>query len=64
MTLVGGVSSLSLSEEKPKLEQQVRESIDAFKETNRFILHPVDALFPDTSWSGVENLIEAWKKYK
>ena len=31
---------------------------------DRFILHPVDALFPDTPWEGVKNLIEIWKQYR
>jgi len=30
--------------------------------TKRFILHPVDALFPDTPWEGIEMMIESWKK--
>ena len=29
--------------------------------TNRFILHPMDAVFPDTPWEGVERMIEAWR---
>lgn len=28
----------------------------------RFILHPVDAIFPDTPWEGVTRLISAWKE--
>jgi uroporphyrinogen-III decarboxylase len=64
MTLVGGVSSLSLGKEKSELEIQVREAIETFGPTNRFILHPVDAVFPDTPWEGIENLIDLWKEYR
>ena len=64
MTLVGGVSSLTLAKSKEELDEQIRTSIEIFKPTNRFILHPVDALFPDTPWEGIENLIETWKQYR
>jgi hypothetical protein len=64
MTIVGGVSSLTLSKPKEELQDQIAASMEVFKPTNRFILHPVDALFPDTSWEGIENLIEIWKKYR
>ena len=30
----------------------------------RFVLHPVDAVFPDTPWAGVRMLIEAWEKHR
>jgi len=29
-----------------------------------FILAPVDALFPDTPWSNVEAMIEAWREVR
>lgn len=65
MTLVGGVSSISLKGGAyEKLEKEVRESLEIFSETNRFILHPVDAVFPDTPWEGIEELIEIWKRYR
>jgi len=32
--------------------------------TKRFILHPMDAIFPDTPWEGLETMIDEWKKYK
>ena len=38
--------------------------MDVLGPTNRFILHPVDAIFPDTPWSGIEAMIEAWKEYQ
>jgi len=64
LTIVGGVSSLSLSKPKIELEEQIKISMDVFKSTNKFILHPVDAVFPDTSWEGIENLIDLWKQYR
>lgn len=64
MTLVGGASALSLNGDYEKLEKEVRKSIEIFKPSNRFILHPVDAVFPDTPWVGIEKFIELWKKYR
>jgi len=39
-----------------------RAAVKALGPTQRFILHPVDALFPDTPFTGVERLIECWKE--
>ena len=64
MCIVGGVSSLALDKPKEELERQIAASMQVFKPTDRFILHPVDALFPDTPWEGVKNLIEIWKQYR
>lgn len=64
MCIVGGVSSLTLGKRREELEQQIRTSMEVFKPTDRFILHPVDALFPNTPWEGIENLIEIWKEYR
>ena len=36
---------------------------DSFISVNT-ILHPVDALFPDTPWAGVERLIASWERYR
>ena len=38
--------------------------VDVLGPTNHFILHPVDALFPDTPWEGVEAMIDAWKQFR
>ena len=63
MTMVGGINALSLASGDPKrIRQQVRRAIDVLGPTNRFILNPVDAIFPDTPWEGVEQMIEAWKE--
>ena len=64
MCIVGGVSSLTLDKPKEELERQIAASMEVFKPTDRFILHPVDALFPDTPWEGIKNLIEIWKQYR
>jgi uroporphyrinogen-III decarboxylase len=63
MTLVGGINSLSLSSgDGGAIRNQVRQAIETLGSTRRFILHPVDALFPDTPWEGVEQMITAWKE--
>ena len=63
ITMVGGTNSLSLASGDPKrIRDEVRRAIDILGPTNRFILHPVDGIFPDTPWEGVEQMIEAWKQ--
>ena len=65
MTLVGGTNALSLqSRDQDRIRREVRRAVEALKPTGRFILHPVDALFPDTPWKGIETLIEAWKEFR
>lgn len=65
MTLVGGISSITLgSGDLPAVDRAARDALDALGPTHRFILHPVDALFPDTPWESVERLIEAWKRFR
>lgn len=64
MTIVGGVNTVSLNSDTPEqIRDSVRRAMDVLGPTSRFILHPVDALFPDTPWAGVEAMIEAWKEY-
>jgi hypothetical protein len=63
MTLVGGTNALSLQSDDPgRIRREVAEAVRVLGPTNRFILHPVDALFPDTPWEGVTRLISAWKE--
>jgi hypothetical protein len=63
MTLVGGTNALTLGRsDRARVREEVRRAMDALGATSRFILHPVDALFPDTPWAGVEALIAAWKE--
>lgn len=65
MTLVGGTNALSLaSGDRARLEREIKHAIDVLGPTNRFILHPVDAVFPDTPWEGIEQMIEIWEKYQ
>jgi hypothetical protein len=64
MTLVGGINSTTFgSLPREQIRQQVLRAMDALAGTGRFILHPVDALHPDTDWTGLEAVIEAWKEY-
>jgi hypothetical protein len=63
MTLVGGTNALSIGSGDPaRIRREVQAALDALADTNRFILHPVDALFPDTPWAGVQTLIDAWRR--
>lgn len=65
MTLVGGANALTLASGDPeKIRSEVRRAMDTLGPTNRFILHPIDAIFPDTPWEGLETMIETWKEYQ
>ena len=64
MTVAGGISCISLNEDKEQIRQRVKNAIEILGPTNRFILHPVDSLFPDTPWEGVETMIDAWKEFR
>ncbi len=65
MTMVGGTNSASLASGDPKkIREEVKRAIDVLGPTNRFILHPIDAIFPDTPQEGVMQMIEAWKEYR
>ena len=65
MTMVGGINSSSLSSGNHKrIHDEVKDAIEILGPTNRFILHPVDSIFPDTPWEGVETMIGTWKKYR
>jgi uroporphyrinogen-III decarboxylase len=65
MTLVGGISSITLAgRDFAAIDRDVKRALDVLGPTNRFILHPVDSLFPDTPWESVEKLIEAWERYR
>ncbi len=64
LTLAGGINSVSLESDTPEMiREHVRHALDVLGPTNRFILHPVDAIFPNTPWSGVEAMMEAWASY-
>lgn len=62
MALVGGLNALTLRQEPGAIRMEVQRALETLGPTGRFILHPVDALFPDTPWSGVEAMIAAWKE--
>jgi uroporphyrinogen-III decarboxylase len=65
MTLVGGISSIALSNRDfAVIDRDVRHALDVLGPTNRFILHPVDAVFPDTPWESIERLVEAWQRWR
>lgn len=62
MTLVGGINALSLgSGDSARIRSEVERALAILGPTNRFILHPLDAIFPDTPWAGVETMIDAWR---
>jgi len=64
MAMVGGINAVTLGTGTgPQIRKEVRRAMDVLGPTHRFILHPLDALFPDTPWGSVEVLIEAWKEY-
>jgi len=64
LTLAGGVNSgITLaSGNENEIRAAVHQAVSVFGQTGRFILAPVDALFPDTPWHSVETLISAWKE--
>ncbi len=65
MTMVGGTNALSLQCGNPqRIRDEVKRAIEVLGPTNRFVLHPMDAIFPDTPWDGVEQMIEAWREYR
>jgi hypothetical protein len=63
MTLVGGTNALSLQSDDPgRIRREVAEAVRVLGPTNRFILHPVDSIFPDTPWESVTTLVSSWKE--
>jgi len=65
MTLVGGINAVNLAvHNDAEVRDEVRRALDVLGPTNRFILQPVDALFPDTPWKRVETMIETWERYR
>jgi uroporphyrinogen-III decarboxylase len=64
LTMEGGTHSMTLAARDPaRIRAEVRRALDVLGPTGRFILHPLDSLFPDTPWESVECLIEAWKRF-
>jgi uroporphyrinogen-III decarboxylase len=63
ITLVGGVSALALDAPRQQIERDTSQALKILGETNRFILHPVDSIFPDTPWEGLHTMIETWRSF-
>jgi hypothetical protein len=64
MCLVGGANTITLAtKDRTVIEEEVHRALSAFASSGGFVLHPIDALSPDTPWEGVEMLIQAWQKH-
>ena len=63
LAVAGGVSSgVTLAAGlRDEISREVEAAMCTFGPGGGFILAPVDALFPDTPWSSVEAMIEAWR---
>jgi len=65
LTIEGGIHSITLAARDPaRIRDEVRRAIETLGPTHRFILNPLDSLFPNTPWESVECLVEAWKEYR
>ncbi|MBE3067025.1 MAG: hypothetical protein IMZ73_06300, partial [Chloroflexi bacterium] len=64
ITLVGGVSSITLDAPASEIKKNTAKAMEIFSKTNRFILHPVNSIYPDTPWKGLETMIETWRKFQ
>ena len=62
LTLLGGVNSTTSGGAPNGIRDQVRRAMEALADTGRFVLHPMDALHPDTAPEGLETAIQAWKE--
>jgi hypothetical protein len=64
IALAGGInSSLTLaSGSKQEIREAVLSAVCILGPGGGFILSPVDALFPDTPWTSVEAMIDAWRE--
>ncbi len=65
VTMVGGTNTLSLcSGDMTRIRDEVKRALEVLGPTDRFILQPTDAIFPDTPQEGIMQMIEAWKEYR
>jgi hypothetical protein len=64
MAVAGGINtSMTLTPANPaEIRAAVHAALDCFDGAGGFVLSPVDALFPDTPWAGVQAMIGAWKE--
>jgi uroporphyrinogen-III decarboxylase len=65
LALVGGVSSpvTLYGGSREEIRQAVHTAVHKLGPSG-FILAPVDGIFPDTPWSSVEVMIEAWREVR
>ena len=63
--MAGGVSSAVTLHRgtRQEIRQAVHTAVHKLGPSG-FILAPVDGLFPDTPWSSVEAMIEAWREVR
>ena len=66
MAVAGGVNSgVTLARgSRDEIRQAVHTAVRTLAPDGGFILAPVDALFPDTPWSSIETMIEAWHEVR
>ncbi len=66
MAVAGGINSgvTLASGSTEEIRQAVYTAVRTLGRGGGFILAPVDALFPDTPWSSVEAMIEAWRQVR
>lgn len=64
LAVAGGINStVTLNKgNKEEIRQVVLQAMEILGK-EKFILSPVDALFPDTSWESVEAMISSWKEF-
>jgi hypothetical protein len=64
ITMVGGINAVTLlSGSREAIRKEVQTTLEVMSASKRFILHPVDAIFPDTPWESVEVMINTWKEW-
>jgi len=66
IAIAGGVNSgvTLASGSRDEIRQAVHAAVHTLAPGGGFILAPVDALFPDTPWSSVEAMIDAWREVR
>lgn len=64
MAIAGGINSaVTLGRgSREEIRQAVHSAVRTLGPGGGFILSPVDAIFPDTPWSNVEAMIDAWRE--
>jgi len=64
LAVAGGVNSgVTLAHgSEQEIRQAVQTAMTTLGDKGGFILSPVDALFPDTPWSSVQAMIDAWRE--